>query len=154
MSKNVSPEATDNLLPIRVDVALLIYSDTLSPGDISDRLRIEATASAVQGVTIGRRTGTRMVIPKHMWEFSSESHVPIREFDRHLSWLLGRLVAEQDALRAIRDCGSTEIQLIGHVWTAGSGAHVHLKKAALEQLVAMDLELHLEFADYEEGEVT
>lgn len=141
-------ETTSQSPPARVAVEFLIYSDTLSPGEVSNRLGIQATGSATKGVKLGERTHTPIAIPRHMWQLSSEPHVVAPDLSTHLSWLLGKLTPLQERLRAIRSTGSTELCLVGRVWTSGTSAHVRISKPAVEALLALDLELQLEFADY------
>ena len=134
--------------PARFAAEFLIYSDILSPDDVSNRLRLQATHAATKGVKIGERTNTPVSIPRHMWQLSSEPNIVAADLDSHLSWLLAKLTPLHDQLRAIRSLGSTELCLVGRVWTSGTSAHVGIAKPTMEALLALDLELQLEFADY------
>lgn len=145
-------ETTGQSPPARVAVEFLIYSDALSPDEVSNLLGIQATGSATKGVKLGERTHTPIAIPRHMWQLSSEPHVVAADLGSHLSWLLAKLFPLQEQLRAIRNMGSTDLCLVGRVWTSGTSAHVRISKPAMEALLATDLELQLEFADYGDDE--
>jgi uncharacterized protein DUF4279 len=132
----------------RVAVQALIYSDTLSPEEISARLELQPTTTTEKGIKFGKRTGTRVDVPRHMWQLSSESHVPGQNFTDHLDWILAKLFAVRERLGALRKSGQLQSSLVGVVWTSGTSAHVQLSPRHAEMLAALQLELRLEFADY------
>jgi hypothetical protein len=139
-------------LPIRAAVRALIYSETLAPEEITSRLDLQPTKTAEKGVKYGKRTGTRYDVPRHMWQLSSESHVSAVDLTSHLDWLLSRLFPIRERLRVLRDSGEIQCVLVGVVWTAGTGAYIRLPTHLMEMLVALDLQLDLEFADYGEDD--
>ncbi len=148
----VTEMTTSRSPPVRVAVEFVIYSDTLSSDEVSNRLGIQATGSAAKGVKLGKRTRTPITIPRHMWQLSSEAHVGASDLGSHLTWVLAKLSPLQEQLREIRTVGSAEFRLVGRVWTSGTSVHVQLSKPVLNALVTLDLELQLEFADYGQDE--
>jgi len=65
----------------------------------------------------------------------------------HLDWLLSRLFLIRERLRVLRDRGEIQCVLVGVVWIAGTSAYIRLPTHLMEMLVALGLELDLEFAD-------
>jgi hypothetical protein len=149
---SVAPDdPTNQAPPARICAELLIYSDSLPPAEVSRQLGgLEATSSALKGPKLGSHSGMSMNVPRHMWQLSTESHVESNEVNTHLSWLLARLLPLQAELEAMRVKDSAELRVVAHVWTSGTSAHVLLTKPTLDALLALNLELHLEFADYGE----
>jgi hypothetical protein len=70
------------------------------------------------------------------------------ELSAHLEWLVGRLLANRNRLKALCESGQCECVLSGVVWTSGTSAHVRLEARHVEMLVDLQLGLQLEFADY------
>ena len=133
---------------VRVAVRALIYSDTLAPEEITSRLDLQPTETTEKGVKYGKRTGTRMNVPRHLWQLSSESHVAAMDLISHFDWLLARLFPIRERLRALRESGAIECHLRGVVWTSNDAAHVQLPIRVMEMLVELQLEPELQFADY------
>lgn len=136
----------------RVAVQFLIYSETLSPEEIGKQLNLTPAKTVEKGVKFGKRTGTRVDVPRHMWQISSELHVSELDLGSHLDWILSTLNPIRAQLRALRDNGSIQCVLAGVVWTNVTSAHVQLAIHQMEMLIALQLELHLEFADYGEDD--
>jgi hypothetical protein len=88
-----------------------------------------------------------MNIPSHMWQLSSESHVAALDLTSHLDWMLSKLYPIRERLRALRDSGDIRCSLVGVVWTAGTSAYIQLPTRLMEMLVALNLQLELEFAE-------
>jgi Domain of unknown function (DUF4279) len=132
----------------RVAAYLLIYSDVFAPEEITSQLDLQPTRTTEKGVKYGKRTGTQMNIPRHLWMLSSESHLAAKDLTSHLDWLLARLFPIRERLRALRESGAIDCHLRGVVWTSNDGAHVQLPIRVMEMLVELQLEPELEFADY------
>ena len=138
--------------PTRVAAQALLYSETLAPEEITSRLDLQPTKTAEKGVKYGKRTGVRYDVPRHMWQLSSESQVSAVDLTSHLDWLLSRLFPIRERLRVLRDSGEIQCRLVGVVWTAGTSAYIRVPTHLMEMLVALKLELDLEFADYGEDD--
>lgn len=136
--------------PTRVAVQALIYSETLSSEEISSQLNLQPTTTVAKGVKYGKRTGTRVDVPRHMWQLSSEAHVSGHDLAEHLDWVLSKLFSVRERLRVLHENGMAEIILVGVIWTSGTSAHVRLSPRHAELLAALQLEFRLEFADYGE----
>lgn len=93
-----------------------------------------------------------MQIPRHMWSLSSEHHVEERDFSRHLDWLLGKLVTVREQLLELRRSESIQCEIRGVVWTRGTAGYFRIETDQMEMLVALQLALQLEFADYGDDE--
>lgn len=136
----------------RVAVQALIYSSSMRPEEVTTKLQIVPTATAEKGVKHGQRTGTAIEVPRHMWQLSSELNVLEPNLAKHLNWVLTQLFRVRNELQALRARSDTTIELVGIVWTSGTTAHCRLTSEIVEMLAALRLELHLEFADYGQGE--
>jgi hypothetical protein len=134
--------------PTRIDVILVVYSEALSPSELTSRLGIEPTKTTEKGTKLGRRSGALTQVPKHVWQLSSESSVPTMEMANHLDWLIARLMPIREQLAALQNSKEVECALSGIVWTSGSSAHLRITTRHMEALVALRLNLQLEFADY------
>lgn len=145
-SSSVGKEPIDCIS--RIAVQVVIYSETLSPGDISTWLNLQPTNATEMGIKLGQRTGTPVTVPRHMWQLSSESNVEILDFGCHLDWLLSKLLPVREQLIRLRDGGAAECTICGVVWTSGSSAHLELSVPQIEALVSLQLRLELEFTDY------
>ena len=133
---------------VRVAASLLIYSDVLAPEEITLRLDLQPTETTEKGVKYGKQTGTRMNVPRHLWQLSSETHVAAMDLTSHLDWLLARLFPIRERLRTLRESGAIDFHLRGVVWTSNDAAHVQLPIRVMEMLVELQLEPELQFADY------
>jgi hypothetical protein len=109
---------------------------------------LSPTTTAEMGIKHGKRTGTEVHVPRHMWQLSSESHVPERDVERHLDWVLSKLYVVRDEFRKLCSTGDTQAELVAVIWTSGTSVQVQLTTGMLEMLLALGLELRLEFADY------
>jgi hypothetical protein len=136
------------LKPTRIDIVLVVYSEALSPSELTSRLGIEPTKTTEKGTKLGQRSGALMQIPRHVWQLSSESSVSTMDWATHLDWLIERLTPVREQLTALQDSKEVECALTGIVWTSGSSAHVRIAARHMEALVALRLDLQLEFADY------
>lgn len=134
--------------PVRVDVQALVYSEALTAEEIESRLNLSPSETQEKGPKYGKRTGTRVDVPRHMWQLSSELNVSEMDFSSHLDWVLAKLFSVRERLQALRDSAEVECFLVGVVWTSGTSAHVRLSVHHLEILAALRLEFRLEFADY------
>lgn len=134
--------------PTRVAVVLVIYSEAVSPSELTSRLGIEPTKKTEKGPKLGKESGALMQIPRHVWQLSSESNVSTMELASHLDWLLERLMPIHQQLAALRENERAECVLSGIVWTSGTSAHVRIATRHMEALVTLRLNLQLEFADY------
>ena len=134
--------------PTRVAVQVVIYSEAISPGEIASRLRLQPTRTAEKGIKYGPQTGTQVNVPRHMWQLSSETNVEDSDLGSHLDWLLSKLLPVREQLCTLRNIEAVECVLFCVVWTSGTSAHVTLTANQMESLVALQLDLQLEFADY------
>lgn len=134
--------------PTRVAVQVLFYSTIVRPEEITTRLMLSPTTTAEMGIKRGKRTGTEVHVPRHMWQLSSESYVSERDVARHLDCLLSRLYAVHDEFRKLCSTGDTQAELVAVIWASGTSLQVKLSIGLLEMLLALGLELRLEFADY------
>jgi hypothetical protein len=134
--------------PTRVAVQTLVYSELLRPEEITSRLALQPTAFATKGVKHGKRSGREMLIPRHMWQLSSESHVESPEVSSHLDWMLAKLYEVREELTALRSSGEIECTVVGIVWTSGTSAHVRVTASQMQTLLELRLDLDLEFSDY------
>jgi hypothetical protein len=137
---------------VRVAVQFLVYSDHLSPNEISTILDLEPTRSVKKGVKYGPKTRTPIEIPHHMWQLSSESHVPALDFSSHLDWLLCRLTPRRGQIHALQNGGVNECNLIGIVWSSVDMAHVRITAEQMAAISDLRLDIELEFADYGDHE--
>lgn len=136
----------------RTAVQLLIYSGTFEADEISFRLNLQPTRTEKKGVKYGKRTGTRVELARHMWQFSSESHVSAADFTSHLDWVLSRVFPIRERLQALRDSGAVECALVGLMWTSGTSAYARISIDHMQRLISLRLDLQLEFADYGEDD--
>lgn len=136
----------------RVAVQLVIYSENLSPEGIAAHLNLQPTRTTEKGVKVGARTGTSVVVPRHLWEISTEFQVATRDFQCHLDWLLSKLQPVREQLRAIRDDPKNRCSMVAVIWTNGDIAHVQLAANHLRALVDLQLSIEFEFADYGEDQ--
>ncbi len=134
----------------RVAVQVVVYSETLSPGEISSWLNLQPTSASEKGVKVGPRTGTPVTVRRHMWQLSSEPNVETLDFGSHLDWILSKLLTVREQLIRLRDSGIADCTVIGVVWTSDSSAHLKLSAHQMEALVSLQLQLEIEFADYGE----
>jgi len=147
MNSKVDVAATG---PTRMDVVLVVYSDSLSPSELTLRLGLEPTKTTEKGPKVGKLSGALMQIPRHVWQLSSESSVSSMELATHFDWLLARLMPVRKELLALVESEDIECALSAIVWTSGSDAHIRIATEHMEGLVALGLDLRLEFSDYGE----
>src|SRR5262249_14243552 len=111
-------------------------------------LGLVPTDTVQKGIKIGKRTGFPMQIPKSGWLLSSEDNEASMEFERHLDWLLDKLVPVRTQLRAIADRPDTKMYCDGIGWTDEPGGFIALGVTQMQRLVELGLQLGIQFADY------
>lgn len=139
-------ESSESIL--RVAVSLVIYSNDLSPKDISNALTLEPSYIAEKGVKVGPRTGTIMNVPRNLWELSSEENVHSLTADSHLDWMLSKLTAVQAKLKSLRADPSIDCVFTCVIWTNNDGVYTKLSVRQMAELVSLGFDLRLQVSDY------
>lgn len=97
---------------------LRVFSDALSPQDISSLLRLEASHSYVKGSKIGRSLRVRSC---HGWFLESLDHVQSRDNRRHVDFLLAKLEGSAAALDTIRGSAGAHVDVLCYYVSSGQG---------------------------------
>ena len=132
----------------RIDIQAKIYSDIYTADEISERLSLEPTRSAIKGPRVGQRTGHASNIPHHLWCLKSENNVAVLEFRSHLDWMLAKLLPVRDQIIQLRDSGAIRFVLTCVMWTEVGGATLTLSARHAHALVHLQSDLEFSFADY------
>lgn len=104
----------------KTHVKLRIYPGSLSPSDITSRLRLQPTQVNVAGEKRVSPSGRVRVLPFNAWFLSSEEDVRSLDLRRHLDWLLARLSPEAAALLSLQDEPGLRMS-VNCVWWSRSG---------------------------------
>lgn len=99
---------------------LRIFSDSISPPDITALLGISPSDSFTKGELNGNRGNRRK---QNGWFLSTESQVKSRDSRRHLDWLTAALDAHEDVLNKLR-LASAEIDISCYWVSVGQGGPV------------------------------
>ena len=88
---------------VSTTASLLIYPNTLSPDDVTLRLRIQPTKVAQAGETRTNSLGRKLTIEKSHWLLSSEGHIDSKDLRRHLDWLISHIQPSAAELGALQN---------------------------------------------------
>ena len=96
---------------------LRIFSDSISPREVSAVLAIDPSEAFNKGEPFGSRGLTRR---QNGWLLSTQSEVSSRDGRRHLAWLLDKLAPNAHALQALKGRGA-EIDISIYYVSSGQG---------------------------------
>lgn len=133
---------------LRVAVSLVIYSDSLPPDDLSNVLSLEPSSVIVKGSKVGPRTGTVMMVPRHVWDLSSEENVQSLSVDSHLDWMLSKLLPVKDKLKSLQADPAIGCVFTCVIWSDHDGVYTKLSVRQMAELVNLGLDLRLQVSDY------
>jgi len=140
----LSAQATASYIEASVQVCLAIYSPTLDPDTITQRIGIAPSRTKTKGDPIRRRDPRTYV--EHRWYFALQPDPP-RALEIKLRQLLGSVVHATEALAAL----APECDVVLHIvykgyqsWMGG----VHLDPATLQQIAALGAAIDLDLYAY------
>jgi len=115
-----------------------IYSDSIAPESITDRLNIKPTATSRKGEIWHKRTGK--VHPRHVWRLSSEFEESF-DIDSQIEAVLPKLFHVKNSLAKLLGVDKTDGIFQFVIETYGSSPAMHLDK----KIVSFAGELNIEF---------
>lgn len=127
----------------RIRFYFAIYSDTLAPEVISDRLGVEPTTVSHKGEMWGKRSGR--VYPHHVWRLSSEFEEAL-DIDVQIAAVLPKLIPVKSQLIEILRENETEAVFHAVIETYGSTPALHLDQELIR--FAGDLGAEFDFDLY------
>lgn len=131
----------------RTVIELRIYSESILPAEISQRMSIKPSSMLVKDQRLFTNLGDRQRIVKvNSWILSSEKHVESKDARRHLDWLLAQIEVEKDALLQIQRIDGVTMFVTCIWWSAlGNGGPVFWPRQ-LRSLGALELEFEIDVA--------
>ena len=125
-------------------VTLRVYSDSLVPGEISDRLGLIASDSFTKGTPTNPTSKTPVIAKFHGWFLSSEDAIDSPDAREHVDWLLNHLLPCADALRSLLN---EECRIdVSCYWRSKSGhGGPTLSKRQLEGLALLGVDFWYDF---------
>jgi len=135
----------------RTCAKLLIYPESMDPDLVTERLGIRPTQVNKKGALRPTFRGERPW-PLNAWFLSSEGEVSSRDVRRHLDWLLARLVAAGDELRALQQQDGIRMSITCIWWSAHGDGGPTLWPEQMKLMAELGLECCFELAFYGDEE--
>ena len=115
---------------------LRIFSDTVSPAEVTARLQLDPTDFFKKGDAMGLPGRSRK---RNGWFLSSESFIKSRDTRRHIDWILASISKKNDAISSLR-AGGLDID-ISCIWiSSGQGGPV-ISPPQMSLLSALNIEI-------------
>lgn len=129
----------------RTVVELRMYSDGLSPVEISHCLSIEPSSSVTKGrVLTSGMDGRQRVGQINSWILSSEEHIKSLDPRRHLDWLLDQLNAVKNALLELQRSPEITMYVTCIWWSAFGNDGPRFWARQLTNLGELGLEMEMD----------
>jgi hypothetical protein len=120
-------------------VTLRIFSDTLSPREISDLLKVEPTSSHKKGdVKTNHPLATKPNHETNGWFYSTKGRSSSRDCRRHLNMLIDGVIRCHEALAQLRQIGCDMDVTIFYSYTQGGPT---ISPAQMSALATADLDV-------------
>lgn len=133
----------------RTCAELRIYSEALSPTDISAVVGILPTSSVTRGECIQIRDSDDFRIGSvNGWFLSSEHEVVDAKLSVHLDWLIGRLMGHRSRLLELQSRPGIEMWVSCVWWSKTGRGGPTLWPKQLSGLAELNLECQFDFQDY------
>ena len=147
MTKSV-PHYVDNYGTCERTLAeLRIYSDVVTPTEMSRRLGLKPSSNVEKGkVLSATRTGRPHVGQTNSWILSSDGKVESRDARRHLDWLLDQLEPAKAELLVLQDTSEVQMHVTCIWWSAFGHGGPMFWPNELSRISALNLELEVDFA--------
>jgi hypothetical protein len=136
MGKKMTPYDDDYPTCKSTFATLRIFSDTVSPTDITTKLQLDPTESFKKGDTMGSRGGSRKF---NGWFLSSESLINSRDTRRHIDWILAKIKDKATEISSLYADG-VEIDISCAWVSTGQGGPV-ISTPQMSLLSALDIEV-------------
>ena len=133
----------------RICFYFAIYSDTLAPDVITDRLGVDPTTTSRKGEVWWKRTGK--VYPKHVWRLSSDFEDSL-DLDTQIAAVLPNLVPIKSQLAAILGEVGTQGYFQAVVETYGPTPALHLDQEIVRFAGDLGIEFDFDLYTFDDGD--
>lgn len=133
----------------RTDASLRIYSEEMTPLQITELLGMSPTSSVTKGQRIPTMFSDQFRLGKlNGWFLSSEGVVESKDLRRHLDWLLDRLDRSAEELAKLQERQGVRMCVYCIWWSKYGGGGPSLWPEQMRQLAALNLECCFDFQHY------
>ncbi|MCK6524644.1 DUF4279 domain-containing protein [Myxococcota bacterium] len=136
----------------RVNVELRVYCGDIDPSDVTARLEVPPTLTIRRGETMTNSIGITRTHKLNGWFLASEGMVTSTRLEDHLVWFVAVLTPAAPALTALLVCPGVSAVVVCTRWSAVSGTSLPITVPTLRLLAELGIDLHVNFACYEEGD--
>lgn len=139
----------------RTDATLRIYSEEITPLQVTELLGVAPTSSVTKGQRIPTKVFDEFRLGKvNGWFLSSEGVVQSKDLRRHLDWLLDRLDGSAEGMRKLQQRQGVRMCVYCIWWSKYGGGGPNLWPEQMRRLADLNLECCFDFQHYgvEQGE--
>lgn len=133
----------------RTVAILRIYSEEVTPAQVTELLGVAPTSSVTKGQPIPTNTPDEFRLGKvNGWFLSSESVIQSKDLRRHIDWLLDQLNGSAEGLKLLQQRQGVRMCVYCIWWSRYGGGGPNLWPKQMRRLAEFDLECCFDFQHY------
>jgi hypothetical protein len=143
---NINKETNTTEFCLETRAKLLIYSEDISPYDISVLISLNPTEKRKKGDSITNSIGRTRIHKSNLWILSSEGIVESLNLGDHLDWLLQQLIQSKEKILLLQENKTIKMR-ISCVWYS-KGDKSGIALTPIQMKIMSELNLTCDFDLY------